>query len=185
MSYTACHKLSNQLQSMPPVVHNISFKWYDRSNLQLCFIHPDLRNLNRITGSYKIQSFVSNTLSLLCSFSIPVWASAWPSSTVACCTSSPLFTLLAFALERISIFIFSIPIIRTSGWTSGFQPRSCDPVGTVCLFSGVVRASDKIIRLFFYILYFVYWTTFRCSRNDRVSWQNDSLRFHQNLFVWL
>jgi len=29
------------------------------------------------------------------------------------CTSSPLFTLLTFALERISLSILSIPIIRT------------------------------------------------------------------------
>jgi len=28
------------------------------------------------------------------------------------CTSSPLFTLLTFALERISLYILSIPIIR-------------------------------------------------------------------------
>jgi len=43
--------------------------------------------------------------------SVTLWASAW--RVLLHCTSSPLFILLAFALERISLFIFSVPIIQT------------------------------------------------------------------------
>jgi len=38
-------------------------------------------------------------------------------------------------------------------------------------FLRVARASDKNIRNFFYILYFVYETTFCCSQNNMITWQ--------------
>jgi len=45
--------------------------------------------------------------------SAPIWTSAYRARRVLLCwTSSPFSTLLAFALERISFFIFLIPIIR-------------------------------------------------------------------------
>jgi len=39
----------------------------------------------------------------------------------------------------------------------------------VYLYSGIARASDKKIHDLFYILYFVYGTTFCCSQNNRIT----------------
>jgi len=47
---------------------------------------------------------------------------------------------------------------------SGFQP------GVVCLFSRVMRASDKNIHIYFSILY-SYGTTFCHGQNNRITWQ--------------
>jgi len=44
-----------------------------------------------------------------------------------------------------------------------FNLEVSSPVGVVCFFPRVARASDKNIHNFFYIFYFVYGTTFCCS----------------------
>jgi len=54
---------------------------------------------------------------------------------------------------------------------SVFQPGGGNPMGSFAFFLGVARASVKSIHNFFYILYFVYGTTFCCSQNDRITWQ--------------
>jgi len=45
------------------------------------------------------------------------------------------------------------------------------PEGFVCLFSRAARASHKNIHNYFYILYFLYGTTFCRSQNNRIAWQ--------------
>ena len=56
-------------------------------------------------------------------------------------------------------------------YNSGFRHGGGDPVGVVCLFSEVARASDKNIHNYFYSrLYVSYLEPFLRSPNTRTTW---------------
>jgi len=56
-------------------------------------------------------------------------------------------------------------------YTSDFHPGDRDNVEVICLFSRVQESSYKNINNYFYILYFLYGTTFHRSQNNGITWQ--------------
>ena len=71
----------------------------------------------------------------------------------------------------IATFLRRSPQIILFVKSSGFRPGVAVPLGVVCLFSRLTRASNKNIHNYFYILFFLYGTTFCCSQNNGITWQ--------------